>query len=64
MKEVNTMKTKEYLVTFKNNETLETIDMFYINANDIIEARQITDELRHDYNDVNYFDLLAIVEQA
>lgn len=58
------MKTKEYLVTFKNNETLETIDMFYINANDIIEARQITDELRHDYNDVNYFDLLAIVEQA
>lgn len=64
MKEVNTMKTKEYLVTFKNNETLETIDMFYINANDIIEARQIADELRHEYNDVNYFDLLAIVEQA
>lgn len=58
------MKTQEYLVTFKNNVTLSVIDEFYIEANNINEAKQIADELRHEYDNVNYFDLLAIVETA
>lgn len=58
------MKTQEYLVTFKNNVTLQLIDSFYIEANNINEARQIADELRHEYDYTNYFDILSIVENA
>lgn len=58
------MKTQEYLVTFKNNVTLQLIDSFYIEANNINEARQIADELRHEYDYTNYFDILATVENA
>ena len=58
------MKTKEYLVTFKNNVTLALIDTFYIEANNINEARQIADELRHEYDYTNYFEITSIVEPA
>ena len=58
------MKTQEFLVTFKNKETLSVIDMFYIQANNIIEARQIADELRHEYDYINYFEISASVEPA
>ena len=58
------MKTQEYLVTLVNKETLETIDMFYINANDLTNAKEIASDTMHDYDNVNYFDLLAIVEPA
>ena len=58
------MKTQEFLVTFKNNETLSVIDMFYIQANNIIEARQIADDLRHEYDYLNYFEISASVEPA
>ena len=58
------MKTQEYLITFKNNVTLNVIDTFYIEANNINEAKQIADELRHEYDDINYFEILAIVETA
>lgn len=58
------MKTQEYLVTFKNNVTLQLIDSFYIEANNINEARQIADELRHEYDYTNYFEMLAMVEPA
>ena len=58
------MKTKEYLVTFKNNVTLAVIDTFYIEAINIIEARQIADDLRHEYDDINYFDISVSVENA
>ena len=58
------MKTKEYLVTFKNNVTLQLIDSFYIEANNISEARQIADELSHEYDYTNYFEISASVELA
>ena len=58
------MKTREYLVTFKNNLTLGIIDTFYIEASNIIEARQIADDLRHEYDYVNYFEISASVEPA
>ena len=58
------MKTQEYLVTLINKETLETIDMFYINANDLTNAKEIASDIMHDYDNVNYFEILAIVEQA
>lgn len=58
------MKTQEYLVTLVNKETLETIDMFYINANDLSNAKEIASNTMHEYDNVNYFDLLAMVEQA
>ena len=58
------MKTKEYLITFKNNVTLSVIDEFYIEANNINEARQIADDLRHEYDHVNYFEITASVEAA
>ena len=58
------MKSQEYLVTFKNNVTLALIDEFYIEADNIIEARQIADELRLEYDYVNYFEISAIVEPA
>lgn len=58
------MKTQEYLVTFKNNVTLALIDTFYIEANNINEARQIADDLRHEYDYTNYFEILASVEPA
>lgn len=58
------MKTQEYLVTFKNNVTLNDIDSFYIEANNINEAKQIADELRHEYDDINYFEITSIVEPA
>ena len=58
------MKTKEYLVTFKNNVTLQLIDSFYIEANNISDARQIADDLRHEYDYTNYFEILSIVEPA
>lgn len=58
------MKTQEYLITFKNNVTLSVIDEFYIEANNINEARQIADELRHEYDYTNYFEISASVEQA
>ena len=58
------MKTKEYLITFKNNETLSVIDEFYINAPNLNNAKQIADELRHEYDYVNYFEISATVEPA
>ena len=58
------MKTQEYLVTLLNKETLETIDMFYINANDLTNAKEIASDTMHEYDNVNYFDLLAIIEKA
>ena len=58
------MKTKEYLITFKNKQTLELIDMFYIDAIDLNNARQIAHDLTHDYNDVMYFEILVSVEPA
>lgn len=58
------MKTKEYLITFKNNLTLGIVDTFYIEANNINEARQIADELRHEYNYLNYFEISSTVEPA
>ena len=58
------MKTQEYLVTFKHNATLNVIDEFYINASDLNEAKQIANELRHEFDYVNYFEISAIVEQA
>lgn len=58
------MKKHEYLVTFKNNLTLSLVDTFYIEANNIIEARQIADELRHEYNYLNYLEITSTVEQA
>lgn len=58
------MKTQEYLVTLVNKETLENIDMFYINATDMLNAKQIASDFMHDYDNVNYFDLLAMVEPA
>lgn len=58
------MKTQEYLVTVLNKETLETIDTFYINANDLSNAKEIASNCMHEYDDVNYFELLAMVELA
>ena len=58
------MKTKEYLITFKNNLTLKVIDEFYVNATDFNNALQIADDLRHEYNYLNYFEISASVEQA
>lgn len=58
------MKTKEYLITFKNNVTLNVIDTFYIEAININEAKQIADDLRHEYDYVNYFEISATVEPA
>ena len=58
------MKTQEYLVTLLNKETLETIDMFYIDATDMLNAKQIASDMMHDYDNVNYFELLAMVEPA
>ena len=58
------MKTHEYLVTLINKETLETIDMFYINATDKNNAQQIAIELTHEYDDTNYFEISASVEPA
>ena len=58
------MKTKEYLITFKNNLTLGIVDTFYIEANNINEAKQIADELRHEYNYLNYFEISARVQPA
>ena len=58
------MKTKEYLITFKNNKTLAIVDMFYINATDLNNAKQIADDLRHEYDYTNYFEISSIVEPA
>ena len=58
------MKTQEYLITFKNNVTLSVIDEFYINATDFNNALQIADDLRHEYNYVNYFEISASVVPA
>ena len=58
------MKTQEYLVTFKNNLTLKTIDEFYIDATDFNKALQIADDLRHEYKYLNYFEISAIVDPA
>lgn len=58
------MKTQEYLVTLINKETLETIDMFYIDAYDLSNAKEIASDIMHEYDDVNYFEILAIVETA
>ena len=58
------MKTQEYLITLLNKETLETIDMFYIDATDMLNAKQIASDMMHDYDNVNYFELLAMVEPA
>lgn len=58
------MKTQEYLVTLLNKETLETIDMFYINGHDLSNAKEIANNITHDYDNVNYFDILAMVEPA
>ena len=58
------MKTQEYLVTLINKETLETIDMFYIDAIDMSNAKEIASNMMHEYDDVNYFEILAMVEPA
>ena len=58
------MKTQEYLVTLLNKETLETIDVFYVDASDMLNAKQIASDIMHEYNDVNYFEILAIVEPS
>ena len=58
------MKPKEYLITFKNNSTLKIVDEFYINADNLNNAKQIADELRHEYDYTNYFEILATVEPA
>ena len=58
------MKTQEYLITFKNNVTLSVIDEFYINATDLNHAKQIADDLRHEYDYTNYFEITSIVEPA
>ena len=58
------MKTREYLVTFKNNLTLKIVDEFYINATDFNHALQIADDLRHEYKYLNYFEISASVELA
>ena len=58
------MKNQEYLITFKNNLTLKVIDEFYINANDLNNAKQIADDLRHEYGYLNYFEISASVEPA
>ena len=58
------MKTQEYLITFKNNVTLKVIDEFYINAKSLNNAKQIADELMHEYDNVNYFEISATVEPA
>ena len=58
------MKTREYLVTFKNNETSELVDMFYINAIDIKNAQEIANDLTHEYNNINYCDISVSVENA
>ena len=58
------MKTQEFLVTFKNNATQAIIDTFYINANNINEARQIADDLKHEYDNIDYFKISASVEEG
>ena len=58
------MKTQEYLVTFKNNATQAIIDTFYIDANDINDARQIADDLKHEYDNIDYFEISASVEEG
>ena len=58
------MKTHEYLVIFKNDETLETIDMFYIDAYNIREAHRIASDLMHEYDNVDYYTILASVVPA
>ena len=58
------MKTQEFLVTFKNNATQAIIDTFYINANNINEARQIADDLKHEYDNIDYFEMSASVEEG
>ena len=58
------MKTYEYLVTFKNKETLETIDMFYIDATDMSNAKEIASDIMHEYDNINYYEILASVELA
>ena len=64
MKEVQTMKSQEYLITLKNNVTLSIIDEFYIEANNINEAKQIADDLRHEYEYLNYFEISSSVRPA
>ena len=56
------MKTHEYLVTLINKQTLETIDMFYIDAADMLNAKEIASDMMHEYDNVSYFELLAIVD--
>ena len=58
------MKTKEYLITFKNNLTLKVIDEFYIEATDFNNTLQIADDLRHEYSYLNYFEISASVQEA
>lgn len=58
------MKTQEFLITFKNNLTLKVIDEFYINATNLNNAKQIADELRHEYDYLNYFEISASVQPA
>ena len=58
------MKTQEFLVTFKNNATQAIIYTFYINANNINEARQIADDLKHEYDNIDYFEISASVEEG
>ena len=58
------MKTHEYLVTLINKETLETIDVFYIDAVDMSNAKEIANDIIHEYDNVNYFEISAAVEPA
>ena len=38
--------------------------MFYIDALDMLNAKQIASDIMHDYDNVNYLEILAMVEQA
>lgn len=58
------MRTNEYLVILKNDETLEVIDTFYIAAFNIKEANKIASDLMHDYDNVDYYKILSIIEHA
>ena len=58
------MKTHEYLITLKNYDTLDIIDMFYIDAIDMTEARQIAGDLIYQYDNELYYDILVSVQPA
>ena len=58
------MKSHEYLVTVKNYDTLETIDMFYIDAIDMTEARQMAGNLIYEYDNELYDEIFVSIQPA